>query len=128
MLKHLQTRDDWSEKNLAAKGFTLIELLVVIIILGILAGVAIFAINGIDDDANKNSCLNELDTVQVAVEAYRTRNNTDPTSNAQLTGSSGNLSKDPQYWVVGSGGAITRDSGTLSKVGNGANECPNPTP
>lgn len=45
MLKHLQSSDQWGEKNLAAKGFTLIELLVVIVILGILAAVVVFAVD-----------------------------------------------------------------------------------
>lgn len=120
MLKHLKTSDRWDDKNLAEKGFTLIELLVVIIILGILAGVAIFAINGIDDDANKNSCINEKDTVQVAVEAYRTRNPTlgEP-STADLTDATrGNLSRAPQYWTV-SGGNLSRTN--LSAVS--ADDC-----
>lgn len=112
MLKHLQSKDDWNEKSLTAKGFTLIELLVVIIILGILAGVAIFAINGIDKDAKENSCTNERDTVQVAIEAYKTRNNgTAPTSITQLRTPSGNLSKDPQYWDLDSNGDPTPING-----------------
>ena len=50
-------------------GFTLIELLVVIAILAILAGVAVFAIGGIRENANKNACLTELSTFETAADA-----------------------------------------------------------
>src|SRR5262245_3969613 len=47
LLKHIRMRGE--DKNLLEKGFTLIELLVVIVILGILAAVVVFAVNGITD-------------------------------------------------------------------------------
>lgn len=50
-------------------GFTLIELLVVIAILGILAGVAVFAIGSIRENANKNACKTEKGTFETAYEA-----------------------------------------------------------
>lgn len=108
VLKHLQSRDDWNTKGPSAKGFTLIELLVVIIILGVLAGVAIFAVNGIDKDAKASSCTNERDTVLVAIETYKTRNDgaLPPTATSLLdtnTTAKGNLSKIPQYWGVTNG-------------------------
>ena len=50
-------------------GFTLIELLVVIAILAILAGAAIVGIGAMRDNAKKNSCKSEKDTVETGLEA-----------------------------------------------------------
>ena len=111
MLKHLQSSESWETKSLGAKGFTLIELLVVIIILGILAGVAIFAVNGIDSNAKDKACLNEKDTIQTAVEAFKARTGNSPTSDTDLTGANGNLSKPGSYWTVNSSGNVVAKSG-----------------
>jgi general secretion pathway protein G len=51
-------------------GFTLVELLIVIVILGILAGIVVFAVNGITDRGVKSACKTDAQTVQVASEAY----------------------------------------------------------
>jgi len=52
-------------------GFTLIELLIVIAILGILAGVVVYAVGGTTDSAKKNACKTERGTVETALEAYK---------------------------------------------------------
>ncbi|WP_112243939.1 type II secretion system protein [Kribbella monticola] len=51
-------------------GFTLIELLIVIVILGVLSGIVVFAVSGIQDRGNAAACKTDKKTVQVAVEAY----------------------------------------------------------
>lgn len=51
-------------------GFTLIELLIVIVILGILAGVVVFAVNGINDRGTDAACKADSKTIEVAQEAY----------------------------------------------------------
>lgn len=51
-------------------GFTLIELLLVIIILGVLAGIVVFAVNGISDRGNASACKSDKKNVEVASEAY----------------------------------------------------------
>jgi prepilin-type N-terminal cleavage/methylation domain-containing protein len=51
-------------------GFTLIELLIVIVILGILAGIVVFAVGGITDKGTAAACKSDLKTVEVASEAY----------------------------------------------------------
>ncbi len=52
-------------------GFTLIELLIVIAILGILAGVVVYAVGGSTESAKKNACTTERDTIDTALEAYK---------------------------------------------------------
>jgi general secretion pathway protein G len=51
-------------------GFTLIELLIVIVILGVLAGIVVFAVNGIQNKGEVNACQSNVKTVTVAGEAY----------------------------------------------------------
>jgi prepilin-type N-terminal cleavage/methylation domain-containing protein len=57
------------KRNRGQGGFTLIELLVVIAILAILAGVAVFAVNGLTTDADKNACELEKDVIKTAQQA-----------------------------------------------------------
>ena len=64
-------------------GFTLIELLVVIAILAVLAGVVVFAVNGINANSQQTACKTEARTVKTAIQAYYAENQTYPT-NAQL--------------------------------------------
>ena len=51
-------------------GFTLIELLIVIVILGILAAVVVFAVNGVQARAKASACKADVATVTTAGEAY----------------------------------------------------------
>ena len=51
-------------------GFTLIELMIVIVILGILAGIVLFAVGGITDRGTVAACKTDLSTIQTGVEAY----------------------------------------------------------
>ena len=71
MLKQLQTKHEWNDKSVLDKGFTLVELLVVIVILGILAGVVVFAVNGIQDRGQLSACKTDAQTIRTAVESYR---------------------------------------------------------
>jgi general secretion pathway protein G len=68
------------------KGFTLIELLIVIIILGVLAGVVVLAVSGINDRGEKSACKSDVKAVEVAAEAYYAKVGSYP--NATGTGSS----------------------------------------
>ena len=55
------------------EGFTLIELLIVIVILGILAGIAIFAVGQFQSDAS-NACSNANNRINATVNAAKTIN------------------------------------------------------
>ena len=50
-------------------GFTLVELLVVIVILGVLAGIVVFAVGGINNKSVKAACNSDVSSVQTAEEA-----------------------------------------------------------
>jgi prepilin-type N-terminal cleavage/methylation domain-containing protein len=64
--------------NKQDKGFTLVELLIVIVILGILATVTVFAVRGITQNAQDNSCDVEQRTIETAIEAYYADTGTAP--------------------------------------------------
>lgn len=88
-------------KHRQDSGFTLIELLIVIVILGILAGVVVFSVNGIRDTAAENACKTEKRTVQTAVEAYYAENGANPSAMTQLTDpATGYLDAVPQYFEL----------------------------
>ncbi len=52
------------------EGFTLVELLIVIVILGILATVVVFSVQGITDQGKDNACDTDVRTMEVALESY----------------------------------------------------------
>src|SRR5687767_1177794 len=58
------------------EGFTLIELLIVIVILGILATIVVFAVRGVTQDSQANSCKASQKTLQTAIEAWYAQNAT----------------------------------------------------
>jgi general secretion pathway protein G len=64
------TLERLNERRKQDEGFTLIELLVVIVIIGILAGVVVFAVSGITDKGQDNACAADLKAVRTAAEAY----------------------------------------------------------
>ena len=51
-------------------GFTLVELLIVVAILGILAGVVVFSVAGVQNNSQTSACKAEAATVKTAQEAY----------------------------------------------------------
>jgi general secretion pathway protein G len=63
-------REHWSDSG-DEKGFTLIEVLIVILILGILAGIVVFAVQNLSSSSAQTSCGSDLKTVETAVEAYK---------------------------------------------------------
>lgn len=57
-------------------GFTLIELLIVIVILGVLAGIVVFSVQGITNTGDEAACQSNVKTVLVASEAFRAQSAT----------------------------------------------------
>ena len=69
MLKHLRSGED--PQNIIEQGFTLVELLIVIVILGILAGIVVFAVGNLTSGAKTSACSAEKSTIATALEAYK---------------------------------------------------------
>jgi len=51
-------------------GFTLIELLIVVVILGVLAGIVVFAVSAFNNDGVTAACRSDVKNVEIASEAY----------------------------------------------------------
>lgn len=66
------------------KGFTLVELLIVIVILGVLAGIVVFAVGGVTDRGKTSACKADVQAVTTAAEAAYAQNGTYPASIALL--------------------------------------------
>ena len=77
-LRHAQTRQVHRARKRNQSGFTLIELLIVIVILGVLSGIVVFAVSGIQDRGNAAACKTDKKSVEVAVEAYYAKNGVYP--------------------------------------------------
>jgi prepilin-type N-terminal cleavage/methylation domain-containing protein len=73
-------RSDKDHKNLIEQGFTLVELLIVIVILGILAGIVVFAVGNLTSNAKTNACATEKSSVTTAAEAYKAQMGVYPTA------------------------------------------------
>ena len=62
------------------EGFTLIELMIVMIVLGILAGIVLFAVGTFQSDAESSSCEADQRNLATAKAAYKARNDGDDPS------------------------------------------------
>jgi prepilin-type N-terminal cleavage/methylation domain-containing protein len=56
-------------------GFTLIELLIVIVILGVLAGIVVFAVQAFNNDGKVSACKADKKNVEIATEAFYAKSN-----------------------------------------------------
>jgi len=103
-----KTRSTEDDKNLLQRGFTLVELLIVIVILGILAGIVVFAVGNLTSNAKTNACSTEKSTIVAAAEAYKASNGSYPANMAALTSGSGALLKStPSNYTIDNAGNVT---------------------
>lgn len=79
--------------NRDESGFTLVELLIVVAILGVLAGVVVFRVAGVQDTSRRSACKTEAATVRSAEEAFYAQNRYYSAINA--LDNAGLLSADP---------------------------------
>ena len=56
--------------DLRENGFTLVELLIVVVILGVLAGIVVFSVGGVEDRGKSSACATDRQTLNSAQEAY----------------------------------------------------------
>ena len=105
MLKQLRSKD----QNIIERGFTLVELLIVIVILGILAGIVVFAVGNLTSNAQKNSCATEKSTIITADEAYKAQ--TGSYTDASGLVASGLLKSMPSYYTINASGTVSVTSG-----------------
>src|SRR2546430_1395462 len=98
-------------------GFTLIELLIVIVILGVLAGIVVFAVNGIQDKGQVSACQSDVKTVTVAGEAFYAQKGSYAADMAALktAGLLHSVPGDVDYSIPG---------GVLTVKGTAASACP----
>ncbi len=114
MLK--QIRSDQDHKNLIERGFTLVELLIVIVILGILAGIVVYAVGNLTSNAKTNACATESRRSFAAAEAYKAQNGSYPASMTALTSGTGAFFKSTpvNYTIDGSGNVTVTTAGTAA--------------
>jgi general secretion pathway protein G len=82
MFKAMQQRI--REARHEQSGFTLIELLIVIVILGVLAGITVFAVSAFNKDGQAEACKTDYKNVETASEAYFAKHQSD--ANPYATG------------------------------------------
>ena len=102
------------EKIYDDAAFTLIELLVVIAVLGILAGIAVPRITGVQENAKKEALLANAKTIQNSFEMYYASEGSYPSPGAisgnlasALSGSGIQISLDSKYTIADDGGSTS---------------------
>ena len=110
MLKKLRSTED--HQNVIEQGFTLVELLIVIVILGILAGIVVFAVGNLTSNAKTNACSTEKSSIVTADEAYKAQNGS-YTDTAGLV-AAGLLKTTPASYAISSAGTVTAVSGNAN--------------
>jgi len=98
------------------EGFTLIELLIVVVILGVLAGIVVFAVGGITDRGKSSACSTEKKTIQTAEEAYYAKNGS-YTSSGNLVPAF--LADTPTSYSA----AVSGSTYTITAVSGNSNGC-----
>jgi prepilin-type N-terminal cleavage/methylation domain-containing protein len=106
-------------------GFTLIELLIVVVILGVLAGIVVFAVSAFNNDGVTAACRSDVKNVEIASEAYYAKNGTwaanmaalAPPNNPPYLKEVPNSTKYTINYTAGSGTSESTVTGTLTGGG-----------
>jgi prepilin-type N-terminal cleavage/methylation domain-containing protein len=97
-------------------GFTLVELLIVIVILGVLAGIVVFAVSAFNNDGKAAACKSDFKNVEIAQEAYYAKNNSTYATSIGALVTAGYLKEPPGN----SGYTIAINSSTGAVTATGA--------
>ncbi len=108
-----QPRSAEDHKNIIEQGFTLVELLIVIVILGILAGIVVFAVGNLTNNAGTNACKTEADTFSTAYQAYKAQN-----SGTAVAGATTQLQAD----ALKTAGLLSYSGSALKYLSNAAGQ------
>jgi general secretion pathway protein G len=113
-------------------GFTLMELLIVIVVLGVIAGIVVFALSGVSAQAAVAACKSDASSVESAVSDYNAETGGQPTVTAALL-TTGNptylhsMPSSPDYSItIVSGQVMIAAPSTATPVAYGTpNACAN---
>jgi len=99
------------------EGFTLIEMLIVIVVLGILAGIAVFGVSTFRSDATAASCNATKKTVETAADAYNAKTGAYPaTLQALVDGGYLKSNTVPSDVTLGAGGVAGGTCNSSTKL------------
>jgi prepilin-type N-terminal cleavage/methylation domain-containing protein len=119
--------------NSIEQGFSLVELLIVIVILGILAGIVVFAVGNMTSNAKTTGCNAEKTTISDALESYKAQAGVYPTAAAACGGShkamdllDGNAATSPPFGTILKSVPANYDvdnSGNITAISGNAARC-----